>query len=239
MNYKEIKEPFAVNGDREGIDYTPTSLEVSWLGGYSYLYGLKPDETNLNPYIEREKFNEIMFLMSSKMLDIEKYAQNINQDLDDTKQDLDDTKNTLGDDYVTRGTAQTISGLKTFNDALPRSAKNPTHQDELVRMGFLSQVGGGIGYSQTYKSSRLANNIKYYNTTQRPIGINIVKIDEDVNTTSIYVSTDKGASEVLVYRSYDPAGVDYCGSTFFIVPPGEYYKLVSNYKHNTPIAVLS
>ena len=143
MEFTDIYAPFASRGDREKIDYEQRDLQVSWLGGYSYLYGLKPDETDLNPYIEREKFNEIMYLTTAKMLDIEKYAQNVNQNLDNAKKDLDNTKNTLADDYVTLTTNQSISGTKTFT-VLPRSTKNPTHQDELVRMGYLKSGEAGV-----------------------------------------------------------------------------------------------
>lgn len=171
MEFTDIYAPFASRGDREKIDYEQKDLQVSWLGGYSYLYGLKPDETDLNPYIEREKFNEIMYLTTAKMLDIEKYAQDVNQDLDNTKKDLNNTKNTLADDYVTRRTAQTISGLKTFNSVLPRSAKNPTHQDELVRMGYLKSGAAGMLITGSWSSNatRLENKVWYSNTATKPV----------------------------------------------------------------------
>lgn len=224
MDYKEIKEPFAVNGDREGIDYTPTSPEVSWLGGYSYLYGLKPDETDLNPYIEREKFNEIMFLMSSKMLDIEKYAQGVNQDLDDTKQDLDNTKNTLGDDYVTRGTAQTISGLKTFDTALPRSAKNPTHQDELVRMGYLSSGAAGMLLTGEWQNNYLQKlnpaNTWVTNTSNKPIGvlINLPTCFKCSSFRNLTIRLRNGTLRDICFAGYSDDG-SYTGTAFFILNP--------------------
>lgn len=219
MDYRDIKEPFAVNGDREQIDYAPTSQEISWLNGYTYLYGLKPDETSLSPYIEREKFNEIFYLTTAKMLDIEKYAQNIESGLGDTEKKLDNTIKSLSGDYVTLKTNQSISGTKTFT-ALPRSAKNPTHQDELVRLGYLQsgQAGMILTGNWTFKGE-WKNDVIYTNTKNKPVGLLICGV-KYTNTLS-YLYVINGNSKIRMLNVQRNGNADSAALiAFFILNPG-------------------
>lgn len=237
MEFTDIYAPFASRGDREKIDYEQKDLQVSWLGGYSYLYGLKPDETDLNPYIEREKFNEIMYLTTAKMLAIEKYAQDVNQDLDDTKNDLNNTKDTLADDYVTRSTAQTISGLKTFDSALPRSSKNPTHQDELVRMGYLKSGEAGVIITGDWeiirepflKNSRIIARGVWMTNTSRKSWLILTTYSQgnrSHNWNRTQIKNKKGVISEIAYSfsDYDDASFEnFC----FILNPGYSWRYLS------------
>lgn len=48
-NIKEIKAPFASQGDRADFPYQPT-LDgfLSWLSGYTARYAMKPEENGLS-----------------------------------------------------------------------------------------------------------------------------------------------------------------------------------------------
>lgn len=232
MDFRDIKEPFAVNGDREQIDYAPTSQEISWLNGYTYLYGLKPDETSLSPYIEREKFNEIFYLTTAKMLDIERYAQNVKEDLGDTENKLDNAIASLSRDYVTLKTNQSISGTKTFTGALPRSAKNPTHQDELVRMGYLQSGAAGmlLTGNWTFKGEWKPNTT-YTNTKRKPVGILLSGYKHGNEKSYLYVI--KGASKIRILNIQRNGNANSSAlSCFFILNPGWSWRMEKTFANS-------
>ncbi len=237
MDYKDIKAPFALQGDRERIDYAQTTPEISWLGGYSYLYGLKPDETPLSPYIEREKFNEIMYLTTAKMLDIENYSQGVNDKLSNTNNTLQNTIKSLSGDCVTLKTNQSISGTKTFTGALPRSAKNPTHQDELVRMGYLSSGAAGMIISGTWHNmnENAKTNTWYSNTSKKAKLVIANSLVED-STVPFYLKIKKENQQIITIAKalWLNGDDDTAYSVAFMLNPKESWRMESRsvYKVN-------
>ena len=168
MEISDIKAPFASQGDRETFDYEQTSNELSWLGGYTYLYGLKPEETDKNPYILREKFNEIMYLMSGKMLQNEAKLNDLDNKSKQQGNDLANLQGSLGKNFVTLDTQQNITALKTF-DKPPQTQTNPVGQDDLVRLGYLSSGAGGLYVNGTWHERKVKQGVTYTNTRGKPI----------------------------------------------------------------------
>ena len=221
MTIDEIKAPFASGGDRQNISYNPTQNGViSWLAGYTYLYELKPTETPLSPYIERIKFNEIMYLMSAKMLDIEsKLGTSLGDGLD-TKVD----KVVYANDkkfFVTTNTPQTIRGVKTFTKA-PRSSATPTNNNDLVRLMDLKN--SSIGTNQTWQNvtSQRQNEVTYYNTTGKPIMVCVTRVaDFGIYGMKFYVN----GSEVIINGGVEYSRRQVNTGLSVIVPVGASYKV--------------
>lgn len=223
MTIDEIKAPFASGGDRQNISYNPAQNGIiSWLAGYTYLYELKPTETPISPYIERTKFNEIMYLMSAKMLDIEKKSSEGLESVLDEKLDKD-SFNKEKRNFVTLDTKQTISGVKTFTKA-PNGTATPKANNDYIRLIDLKTIGAGIGtggqrWVDVTDSRRL--NVIYTNTTGKAIMV----VNSQYWSLGERGSSGLYCDDVLVawYEIGDDAGGLGCAS--IIVPPGStYYK---------------
>ena len=135
MNIDDITQPFAVQGDRQDIPLHPTAdNKLSWLSGFTYLYELKPEESDVEPYILRRDFNEIIYLITAKMLDIQ---TNLEADVGtalDTK--LDKAEYYRDKPYfVTTNTTQTISAQKTFTGNIYFN-KTPTGATQAVNKSY-------------------------------------------------------------------------------------------------------
>ena len=143
MTIDDITQPFAVQGDRQNIPLDPTAdNKLSWLSGFTYLYELKPEESDVEPYILRRDFNEIIYLITAKMLDMQtKLEADVGTALD-TKLDKDEYYRDKPY-FVTTNTTQTISGLKTFATA-PRSNVAPSNNNDLVRLMDLNNMGTAL-----------------------------------------------------------------------------------------------
>lgn len=135
MNIDDITQPFAVQGDRQDIPLDPTAdNKLSWLSGFTYLYELKPEESDVEPYILRRDFNEIIYLITAKMLDIQ---TNLEADVGtalDTKLDKDEYYRDKPY-FVTTNTTQTISAQKTFTGNIYFN-KTPTGATQAVNKSY-------------------------------------------------------------------------------------------------------
>lgn len=229
MEISDIKAPFASQGDRETFDYEQTSNELSWLGGYTYLYGLKPEETDKNPYILREKFNEIMYLMSGKMLQNEARLNDLVQETEQQGDDLANLQGSLGKEFVTLNTQQNITALKTFNNP-PQTQTNPVSQDDLVRLGFLQSGGAGLYVNGSWSVFGMSPEVNYTNTSGKPIFVALsfdIPFAWEILVNNLVIL--KGNTSVICgnYCTYMSK------IAFFVVPEGATYKIVSktaNYK---------
>ena len=144
MTINDIKAPFASQGDRTPISYPATQNGViSWLTGYTYLYELKPNETPLDPYILRPEFNEVFYLTTAKMLDIESKLGTSLEDGLDTKVDKVDYANDKKF-FVTTNTTQSVSGDKTFTGNI-YSNKKPTSANQLAPRFYVDTKVGLTG----------------------------------------------------------------------------------------------
>lgn len=135
MNIDDITQPFAVQGDRQDIPLDPTAdNKLSWLSGFTYLYELKPEESDVEPYILRRDFNEIIYLITAKMLDIQtKLEADVGTALD-TKLDKDEYYRDKPY-FVTTNTTQTISAQKTFTGNIYFN-KTPTGATQAVNKSY-------------------------------------------------------------------------------------------------------
>lgn len=135
MTIDDITQPFAVQGDRQDIPLDPTAdNKLSWLSGFTYLYELKPEESDVEPYILRRDFNEIIYLITAKMLDIK---TNLEADVGtalDTKLDKDEYYRDKPY-FVTTNTTQTISAQKTFTGNIYFN-KTPTGATQAVNKSY-------------------------------------------------------------------------------------------------------
>lgn len=135
MTIDDITQPFAVQGDRQNIPLDPTAdNKLSWLSGFTYLYELKPEESDVEPYILRRDFNEIIYLITAKMLDIQtKLEADVGTALD-TKLDKDEYYRDKPY-FVTTNTTQTISAQKTFIGNIYFN-KTPTGATQAVNKSY-------------------------------------------------------------------------------------------------------
>lgn len=185
MNIDDITQPFAVQGDRQDIPLDPTAdNKLSWLSGFTYLYELKPEESDVEPYILRRDFNEIIYLITAKMLDMQtKLEADVGTALD-TKLDKDEYYRDKPY-FVTTNTTQTISGLKTFATA-PRSNTDPRHNNDLVRLSYLKS--NSVGGSLSYYSLSLSSGSTYTNTTGKSVIITVTTSGSDRGVVIFYVN---------------------------------------------------
>ena len=135
MTIDDITQPFAVQGDRQDIPLDPTAdNKLSWLSGFTYLYELKPEESDVEPYILRRDFNEIIYLITAKMLDMQtKLEADVGTALD-TKLDKDEYYRDKPY-FVTTNTTQTISAQKTFTGNIYFN-KTPTGATQAVNKSY-------------------------------------------------------------------------------------------------------
>ena len=135
MTIDDITQPFAVQGDRQDIPLDPTAdNKLSWLSGFTYLYELKPEESDVEPYILRRDFNEIIYLITAKMLDMQtKLEADVGTALD-TKLDKDEYYRDKPY-FVTTNTTQTISAQKTFTGNIYFN-KTPTGSTQAVNKSY-------------------------------------------------------------------------------------------------------
>lgn len=135
MTIDDITQPFAVQGDRQNIPLDPTAdNKLSWLSGFTYLYELKPEESDVEPYILRRDFNEIIYLITAKMLDMQtKLEADVGTALD-TKLDKDEYYRDKPY-FVTTNTTQTISAQKTFTGNIYFN-KTPTGATQAVNKSY-------------------------------------------------------------------------------------------------------
>ena len=178
MTINDIKAPFASQGDRLPISYPATQNGViSWLTGYTYLYELKPNETPLDPYILRPEFNEVFYLTTAKMLDIESKLGTSLQDGLDTKVDKVDYANDKRF-FVTTNTTQSVSGDKTFTGNV-YSNKNPTSANQIVNKTYADS-------KVSLNGNQTINGVKTF--TQLPISSNTPTNDNQL-TNLKFVNT--------------------------------------------------
>lgn len=135
MTIDDITQPFAVQGDRQNIPLDPTAdNKLSWLSGFTYLYELKPEESDVEPYILRRDFNEIIYLITAKMLDMQtKLEADVGTALD-TKLDKEEYYRDKPY-FVTTNTTQTISAQKTFTGNIYFN-KTPTGATQAVNKSY-------------------------------------------------------------------------------------------------------
>lgn len=135
MTIDDITQPFAVQGDRQDIPLDPTAdNKLSWLSGFTYLYELKPEESDVEPYILRRDFNEIIYLITAKMLDMQtKLEADVGTALD-TKLDKEEYYRDKPY-FVTTNTTQTISAQKTFTGNIYFN-KTPTGATQAVNKSY-------------------------------------------------------------------------------------------------------
>ena len=157
MNIDDITQPFAVQGDRQDIPLDPTAdNKLSWLSGFTYLYELKPDESDVEPYILRRDFNEIIYLITAKMLDIQtKLEADVGTALD-TKLDKDEYYRDKPY-FVTTNTTQTISAQKTFTGNIYFN-KTPTGATQAVNKSY-ADTKVALSGNQTITGTKTFSNV--------------------------------------------------------------------------------
>lgn len=221
FDFKDIKEPFASQGQRAGFSYQPT-LEgfISWLSGYTARYGQKPEENGL--YIERLEFNQILYLLSAYMIDLKNNsatADGLNEKLDKIIYENDKPF------FVTTNTEQDINALKNFT-ICPRTGVNPTNPSDLVRLAYLLMANCGVGANQNYQvfdTTQRNLNITYTNTTNKPILCILTLMDRDgSNPLKIFINN-------ILAVKYDDFGISFERGNFsFIVPANQTYRVETN-----------
>ncbi|MBX1020842.1 hypothetical protein I9086_00165 [Campylobacter jejuni] len=214
MDINDIKKPFANDGDTSDFPYEidPNGF-LSWIQGYGIDYQKTPEEGN--KYIERLPFNKILNLITAYMIDLkEKMATqtDLSNKLDKSEYYADKPN------FVTLNTAQTITSTKIYN-ATPQAINNPVNPNDLVRLAYLTSVGGvGLGFQQSYQNltNQRATNITYTNATNRPILV-VISYEIGPSELSVYVN------DVKITYDADPYGVDSIQHISFIVPSNQTY----------------
>lgn len=163
MTYEDITIPFAQNGDRQDFPFSAQANNlVSWETGFTYLYELKPEETSEDPYILRRDFNEILNLITAKMLsDKSSLEDSVNLALD-TK--LDKAEYYADKPYfVTTNTTQSVSGQKTFTGNIYIN-NTPTASTMAVNKSY---VDTELAKYVTLSTSQTISGLKTFSTTPR------------------------------------------------------------------------
>lgn len=162
MTIDDITQPFAVQGDRQDIPLDPTAdNKLSWLSGFTYLYELKPEESDVEPYILRRDFNEIIYLITAKMLDMQtKLEADVGTALD-TKLDKDEYYRDKPY-FVTTNTTQTISAQKTFTGNIYFN-KTPTGATQAVNKSY-ADTKVALSGNQTITGTKTFSSVPVCNT---------------------------------------------------------------------------
>lgn len=162
MTIDDITQPFAVQGDRQDIPLDPTAdNKLSWLSGFTYLYELKPEESDVEPYILRRDFNEIIYLITAKMLDMQtKLEADVGTALD-TKLDKDEYYRDKPY-FVTTNTTQTISAQKTFTGNIYFN-KTPTGATQAVNKSY-ADTKVSLSGNQTITGTKTFSSVPMCNT---------------------------------------------------------------------------
>ena len=124
-----LDRPFAINGDKEDFsEATDPDGKISLENGWTELYALSTVEGGL--LIDRKKFNQLFYLLSSEILALKSGAV-----LLDTDQAIDDVKTFLKSPIVPTPVSDTqvankkyvddnVEGVWTANDSRAKTALN-------------------------------------------------------------------------------------------------------------------